>query len=353
MKREGGQFRGCILGGAVGDALGWPVEFLSLNDIQRKYGPNGIEDLQLNHKGESEITDDTQMTLFTAEGILRSDTLNAMNMESDPVQEVFEAYERWLMTQGFHHDSSSREHSSSWLLDDKRLHANRAPGNTCISALKGGVLGTRTKKINNSKGCGGIMRVSPGGLFYRKEEAFVLGADFAAITHSHPSGYLSAGALSFFIACLVEGMGMDEAVLLTMRELGNYKGHEECLEILVKAVKLSAEDMDDLLAIPLIGEGWVGEETLAIAVYAALKYRNDFEKALLVSVNHDGDSDSTGAVTGNILGAYLGIGAIPERWLERLELRDVLYQTADDLFTGYQDTGNWMKRYPVVSGIVR
>ena len=96
----------------------------------------------------------------------------------------------------------------------------------------------------------------------------------------------------------------------------------EFIGIMEKAIKLSKEDIDDLDAIRELGEGWVAEETLAIAVYCALKYEKDFDKALIAAVNHSGDSDSTGAVTGNILGAYLGMSAIPQKYLDNLELKD-------------------------------
>ena len=108
--------------------------------------------------------------------------------------------------------------------------------------------------------------------------------------------------------------------------------HSEFIGIMEKAIKLSKEDIDDLDAIRELGEGWVAEETLAIAVYCALKYEKDFDKALIAAVNHSGDSDSTGAVTGNILGAYLGMSAIPQKYLDNLELKDVILEIADDLF---------------------
>ena len=119
-----------------------------------------------------------------------------------------------------------------------------------------------------------------------------------------------------------------------------------------KAIKLSQEDLDDLDAIREIGLGWVAEETLAIAVYCALKYSDDFEKAIVASVNHSGDSDSTGSVTGNILGAYLGLSAIPQKFLDNLELKDVITEIADDLYNdcqmsehgSYQDE-KWVKKY--------
>ena len=101
--------------------------------------------------------------------------------------------------------------------------------------------------------------------------------------------------------------------------------------LLAKAIELSKEDIDDLEAIRELGQGWVAEETLAIAVYCALKYQTDFEKAIIASVNHSGDSDSTGSVTGNILGAYLGYAAIPQRFIKTLELRNIIEEIAEEL----------------------
>lgn len=110
-----------------------------------------------------------------------------------------------------------------------------------------------------------------------------------------------------------------------------------------KAVKLAGKNINDLDAIYELGEGWVAEETLAIAVYCALKYENDFEKAIITSVNHNGDSDSTGAVTGNIIGAYLGMNAIPEKFLTNLELKDVISEIAADLYN--YDNEQTKKKY--------
>lgn len=87
-------------------------------------------------------------------------------------------------------------------------------------------------------------------------------------------------------------------------------------------------------AIELIGGGWVGDEALAIALYCAAKYFDDFEKAMIAAVNHSGDSDSTGAITGNILGAVLGYEALPDFYKKDLELHDVILAVADDLWEG-------------------
>ena len=340
VKRTKEFFRGCMVGGAIGDALGWPVEFMRLSEIQSAYGDAGIQDLVIASSGVAEITDDTQMTLFTAEGILRAYGSEKVEGTADPLPCVFEAYQRWLLTQST--GGRGRSVVSAWvggdgLLGLKALHSRRAPGNSCLSALGSGKVGTIVEPINSSKGCGGVMRVAPVGLFYRCDQAFERGADFAALTHGHPSGYLSAGALAYLIALLIEGHELEAAVRLTLEKLSSFEYNEECCEVLQKALDLAVSQetstvpLSDVEAISQLGEGWVGEEALAISVYCALRYKTDFEKALIAAVNHNGDSDSTGAITGNILGAYLGLGELPLKWINKLELKEVLFNMADEL----------------------
>lgn len=326
-----------MLGGAIGDALGWPVEFMRFSEIQSAYGDAGIQDLVISSSGKAEITDDTQMTLFTAEGILRAYASEKLAGTTTPLPFVFEAYQRWLRTQSAWSRKRDEQAEGDGLLGIKALHARRAPGNSCLSALGSGKVGTIAEPINSSKGCGGVMRVAPAGLFYSSDQAFERGAEFAALTHGHPSGYLSAGALAYLISLLIEGRDLEAAVRLTLEKLYSFEYNEECCEVLQKALDLavaqgvSYEPNPDFEAISQLGEGWVGEEALAISVYCALRYKADFEKALIAAVNHDGDSDSTGAITGNILGAYLGLGELPQRWINKLELKEVLIQMVDGL----------------------
>ena len=91
---------------------------------------------------------------------------------------------------------------------------------------------------------------------------------------------------------------------------------------------------DVLIIEDKLGGGWVAEETVAIAVYCSLAHFNDFEKAMVAAVNHGGDSDSTGAVTGNLLGVVFGYEALPDFYKEDLELHDVILHIADDLYNG-------------------
>lgn len=339
-------FRGCLLGGAIGDALGWPVEFLKLKEIKKRYGAAGITDLVEGIKGKAEITDDTQMTLFTAEGILRAETRRNEKGACHPPSVVYNAYLRWLSTQGYPKIKDRNWIYDGWLIGVKELHERRAPGHTCLSALSAGRKGTIEKPINNSKGCGGVMRVAPAGLFYRKESAFNMAAEFAALTHGHPAGYLSAGALAHMIASIIEGQDIEAVVKSALAELQNHENHQECTRSLHQALELSRSSLSDVDAICQLGQGWVGEEALGIAAYCALKHRKDFKKALIAAVNHDGDSDSTGAIAGNILGAYLGLKEIPEDWVQKVELKEVLTQIADDLLTEHQKSREWRERYP-------
>lgn len=346
MKRSADFFRGCLLGGAMGDALGWPVEFMRMSDIVRRFGAGGVRELHPAPSGKAEITDDTQLTIFTAEGLLRAKSGEESGGTGRPLEAVFHAYQRWLLTQGYPRIEKYDWIYDGWLLQVKELHARRAPGNSCLSALSSGEMGGMGRPINNSKGCGGVMRAAPVGLFCPREESFRMGAEIAALTHGHPSGYLSAGALAYLVASIIEGRELGTAVEETLAELRMYEGCEECAASMARAVELSESPLADSEAIAQLGEGWIGEEALAISLYCALGHRNDFRGALIAAVNHDGDSDSTGAITGNILGACLGLGGLPADWMEIIELKGVLLEIADDLLARYREGPEWRERYP-------
>lgn len=336
------KFRGCLLGGAAGDALGYEVEFMKAPGIFRRFGDRGITEYVL-HNGVAQISDDTQMTLFTAAGLLVCTTRGMLRgIMGDYSDYIAYCYQDWLRTQ--HPMEQARgKHRYSWLMNEPRLYSRRAPGLTCLSVLGSGYLGRIETPINDSKGCGGIMRVAPIGLYFAGsgmpiEQIDRLGAEAAALTHGHELGWLSSAVLVHIIHELVyhPGIRIDRAVcdaLDAMEKIFPKTAHMAYQRQLVeKAMDFARADMDDLTAIETLGGGWVGEEALAIAVYCACKYPDDFDKALIASVNHSGDSDSTGAVTGNILGASLGLAGIPAKYRENLELSDVILEIADDLY---------------------
>jgi len=102
----------------------------------------------------SAITDDTQMTLFTMEGLIRAELQGGSGPD-----EIWRAYQRWLSTQAG--DRGSAEGTAGWLPRQTFLHSARAPGYTCLSALQAGRPGSMREPVNDSKGCGGVMRVAP------------------------------------------------------------------------------------------------------------------------------------------------------------------------------------------------
>ena len=371
--------RGCIYGGAVGDALGYPVEFLSEKSILSKYGQTGITEFEKDPKtGKALISDDTQMTLFTANGLLVGDTRGKMRgIRGLPRGYVAYAYQDWLLTQELsweevnRHERFTKSGGRSWLLDVPELYSSRAPGITCLSALEREKAGESfddyvEAKRNNSKGCGGIMRVAPIAVNYQMgmEKLDLEGAQLAAITHGHSLGYMPAAVLVHIINRIVFPADTADGVRQPLKDivleardtvariLAGDPHLRELTDIIDLAVRLSENGEDDLDNIHQLGEGWVAEETLGIALYCALRYQNDFSAGIIAAVNHKGDSDSTGAMTGNILGALVGYQAMEEKWKKDLELSDVILEVADDLchgcqmseFGGYHDE-DWEMKY--------
>ena len=340
----------CLLAGAIGDALGYTVEFWRLEDIHARYGAQGIRAFA---ELPARFSDDTQMTLFTAAGLSAYDALRAAGADADPVDCVRRAYLDWLVTQG--EGAGSAHPLCADLLAVPGLHVRRAPGITCLSALSAGGTGTLERPINDSKGCGGVMRVAPWGLWYRQAHGGELGegglrelvrggAACAALTHGHPLGWISAGALCFVIdRCAYDvpldctGWGWELAGIVEEcadRLPSWFPAHADEARVqarlLRQALSLARSERPDAACVKELGEGWVGEEALAIAVFAAVRHADDLDAALVAAVNHDGDSDSTGAVCGNILGALRGMGAIGPQW-DGVELRDLLLDSATSL----------------------
>lgn len=370
------KIRGSLAGGAVGDALGYAVEFLGEEQIFGKYGERGITEYELDSfTGKALISDDTQMTLFTANGLLVGDTRGAMRgIQGWPRHYVAQAYQDWLYTQECPFDKQKIQDRRgnyscrSWLADVPELYSSRAPGNTCLSALSAQKNGKDfvndyvKEPQNQSKGCGGIMRVAPVALNYKHMEMGTLdmeGAQIAAITHGHSLGYMPAAIVTHIINCIVFGeekktlknivIEARDKVAEIFREDRHLK---ELTDIIDLAIELSGNEADDLDNIHRLGEGWVAEETLGIALYCALRHQDDFSAGVISAVNHKGDSDSTGAVTGNILGALLGYDAIEEKWKTNLELIDVIIEMADDLCHGCQmsefghyEDPDWIRKY--------
>jgi len=186
------------------------------------------------------------------------------------------------------------------------------------------------------------MRIAPVGMYFahplireRKHDGlipslFATGANLAAITHGHPSGCLTAGVLAVIVGTVLAGSPLKEAIETAKEELRKHKSHKETLVAIERAETLAQTRPRERSALRVLGKGFVAEEALAMGIYCALSAR-DFEDGIILAVNHSGDSDSTGSITGNLLGAAGGMESIPERWRAILELRSTIEALADDL----------------------
>lgn len=359
--------RGSLMAGAAGDALGYPVEFMSRNAILARYGDKGITEFKLDSDGKALVSDDTQMTLFTANGMLMGLTRGYMRgIGGDPKDYVDGAYIDWFYTQTVNKKSERDDFHYTWLRDLPELAHRRAPGITCLNACES-LLAHRDVE-NNSKGCGGIMRVAPMGLldasfkesggsgfYYKTVYLAEAGAHIARVTHLHPLGYLPAALMTLLLSRIVPLTPdevkesiidiVNDGLDVMMNMYGNdYAKYKEYLRTLtLKAVNLAHSNISDIQAIMQLGEGWTAEEAWAISLYCVIRHIDNMKEAIIAAVNHDGDSDSTGSITGNIMGAIYGYEAIKRERLfcpygkkfeDTIELHNIILAIADDLYTG-------------------
>lgn len=365
------KIRGCLFGGAVGDALGYPVEFFKEKKIFNIYGDSGIHKFKLSKNGKALVSDDTQMSLFTANGLLYGETRGCLRgIAANSCQYVASAYQDWFRTQNFSFDEIKKTKKAkiycnciSWLCNVPELYNKRAPEKSCLSALSKFIHidDYVSAKVNNSKGCGGVMRVAPIALReYRNIEILDKeAAQIAAITHGHSLGYMPASVLVHIINRIIfcdKKYTLKQIVIEardTVYKLFFDDMHiKELTSIIDSAIGLTENNNSDLENIHMLGEGWAAEEALAISIYCSLKYSNNFSNGIIAAVNHKGNSASTGAITGNILGALLGYQSIEDKWKQNLELSDVILEIADDLCHGcqmseystYRDE-DWLRKY--------
>jgi ADP-ribosylglycohydrolase len=331
------QAQACLLAGAIGDALGSAVEFKSTRQIQDAFSREGITDFAPAYGRIGAITDDTQMMLFSAEGLIRALVRGYTRGMVDIPSVVHHALLRWLLTQGV---EPGREGSSIrakidrhvGLVQEKALWSCRAPGTTCLQSLKA-AHSFGEYPVNDRKGCGALMRSAP---FAFWTQPFENASACAKLTHAHPTGYLSAGLFAEILAGMMEEGVQSPAQLQELLERvlarrSALPGAEECVQSIREVLTLFTQGR---LASPQhideFGAGWLANEALAIGLWCALS-ATTLEQGLILAVNHGGDSDSTGMIAGNLLGIMHGVQAIPKRWLNRLELGELIAQLARDL----------------------
>lgn len=348
---------GCLLGGAIGDALGAPVEGMTLGEIRDRYGPDGVTTFVPGRFGTGAITDETQLTLFTADALVgASERARERGIGGAVFGLLQQAYLSWLGGQ----DGAPVPQAlpPSPLGHVPALTEPRGAGRATLEALRetvrrkdaeqreknrpGWSYGAPDEPVNDSKGCGGVVRAAPCGFPHADPAtAFEVGRGAAELTHGHRGGQLPAGALAAMVAVLVRGGDLAAALDAARTELGRHRGHRETSAKLDEAVALAAAGPGTAERLQTLGAGWTAPEALAVGVYAALAPvpGDDVQAAgrhrLLLAVNHAGNSDSTGSICGNLVGAAGGTVALPRGWREAVEARHAIEGVVRDCATEF------------------
>ena len=344
----------CLLGGAIGDALGAPVESQGWNRIVAQFGPDGVSDL-LGHGGvRGGVSGATQTMLFTAEGMLRAYVRIQERDIYDPVAVVHHALMRWAVTQGVTPTVAGVDRNNG-LVVNPQLHQRHLPDETCLKALQQAPAFTSLPR-NAVNGSAALARATAIGLFpwsdfllRHRERAFSVACEAARLTHGHPCAYLSAGVFAYLINGLLESEQSLETLLpqaLAFMDSGAcidfYIENDDeraslsrCqaeIRFLLDAVReLHAQgSVPSPQGIAALGAGRTAQETLAVAIWCALAARN-YRQGVLWAVNHGGNSKDAGLLAGNLLGLRFGLGGLPQAWVAALELQDAMERMGHDL----------------------
>ncbi|MFD3616798.1 ADP-ribosylglycohydrolase family protein [Streptomyces sp. NPDC058676] len=351
-----GRVRGTLLGAAVGDALGAPVDGLGLAEIRETYGAEGLVDLGFGYGRRGAVSHLTQLTLFTVDGLIRAQVRRDTGAWHPPT-DVHRAYLRWFATQR-DWGPDERRKDDGWLAREEWLYARREPTRSLLLGLGDDTMGTLdTPKNPGEAGPEAAARSAPFGLLVGWEPQLVvqLAVECAAQTHGHPTACLAAGAYAVIVHALARSESLDGAVQRALALLAVRPGHEPVSDGLQHALGAVRQGMPDASRVEeLIGDG-MAEGLLSAAVYCAL-VGEDVRHGLCLSVNHDGPSAAAGALTGGLLGALHGETALPPAWLAELEGRPTLLELADD-FAMEMTQGpalhgpagaspGWLARYP-------
>ncbi len=301
------QAEAILFGVALGDALGAPTEFLRLNGvkdlagIKQRYGSEGIQE----PPDPALYTDDTQMTIALTEGLLEAGLAADLDTQ---MEAIGRAFVKWL-------------HSPE---------NNRAPGSTCMAGVRRFESGMswRESGIPQSKGCGSAMRVATIGYLYQHDESRLreVAHSSGIITHGHPAAVAASIAAAYLVKLALDGVPPQEYLRRVMEFTD---GISDEFDQAILRIGHVLGWVDEERALNHLGEGWVGEEAVALALYCVLRYPDDFVACVRRGANTNGDSDSIACIAGGIMGARLGLAAIPADWRKRCEKRDYLIELGE------------------------
>lgn len=327
MEINESQFIGCIVGLAVGDAIGYPAEFRRRAQILKEIGPDGItEFIRLKDERFSRpffmggadhppgtFTDDTQLTIAVAEALLSHGSCEPDSLMPEMAR-----------------------HFVDW---SRSAENDRSPGGTCMEGcgnLANGVA-WRTAGVADSKGCGSAMRVAPIGLFYDDlDKVQDVASASSLLTHGHSAALAGAAAGALMVALALRGASPTEIYEEVDRRCS--ASSKDFAATWQKIPKLLSRPPEEVLTEQHLGEGWVAEEAVASAMYCVWRSPDDYSATILTAINTDGDSDSLGTIAGSILGARLGANAIPAKWRAEVEDSAYLHELGSRLWRSRQSS---------------
>lgn len=336
-------YRGCLLGLAVGDAMGYTVDGSSWAQIQADYGPNGLLGYDLVN-GYADVTSYTQLAAFACNGLLLGLTRGQMKGTMAPFVRYIElALREWSRSQRYRVNPGR---TYCWTSQIRELCARRCMDTMMLDTLSRERLGSLEEPCNRYNTPGGLTMAVSVGLFsdlgrVTSEEADRLGAEAVALTHGSANAFVTGAVVTHLIGSILRDPAepleskVQSAIDQIQEEFGReYPQTVEIWELLRLAMTLShSEKVDQVAAMEQL-RCQTCPEVLAGAVYACLVSGGDFDAAMITAVNHSGRSAAVGALTGAILGAMLGEEALPEFYLECLEPARVLGELVDDLIQG-------------------
>jgi len=291
-----------VYGLAIGDALGRETEFMSLHRIKSTYGADGITDLP----EPALFTDDTQMSVAIAEALVSSGDKDLETI----MQTVKDEFVKW-----YHSPENTR-----------------SPGRTCLTGVANMEQGTHWSKsgVAGSKGCGSAMRAAPIGYLYQHDSEKLKQVAHATgiCTHGHPAADAACIGAAYLVKLALDSVPPENMIPKLLSFTKGISGEWE--EAILKIEQcLDWEDEEKALA--YLGEGWVGEEAVAMGLYCFLKYPDNYQKVVIRGANTNGDSDSIACIGGSISGACLDVEAIPDDWISRIEKSPYLNDLATRL----------------------
>ena len=355
-------YRGCLLGLAIGDAMGYPADTKTWPQIQEDYGPYGLMGYDLRN-GYAEVSSHTQIAVFSCNGLLLGLTRGQVYGKMAPfVRYVGLAQQEWAAGQR-RYDQPGRNHC--WVFRVSELRSRHCTDTRMVETLNRGKLGSLEDPVNKHDTPAAITSAVAAGIFgdtgrLNPQEADRLGAESVALTHGHPLAFLPGVAVAHLIGnCLRHPhVGLNllvKGALVALQEQFSREYPREVGQItalIEQAVSLAEERLVRPVDAMERLKCDTGAEVLAGAIYAALLCEEDFDNAMVIAVNHSGRSAAVGSLTGAILGARLGEQALPDFYMDGLEIADVLRDLADDLVQGCPMVrgsllfdGDWESKY--------